>query len=303
MSGFTNPVFPFNFPDPQVLATDGNYLAISTNGNGMNVQVLTSDDMVSWAQGDDALPKVARWSSPGKVWAPEAIKWTDGTWRLYYTTRGPDPEVQAVSVAVADKPEGPYLDASSGPLLYEPKEGGSIDASPFIDSTGRAWLYWKNDGNAVGVKTWIRVQELSKDGKSLVGTPINLFSNDQPWEDMLVEGPALVELEGVFHMFYSGNGFWTDKYAVGHAVADRPTGPFTKDPEPVLVSNDVAIGPGHNQLIKVGQQWWTVYHAWLPGHLGDDASGRQMFLSRVWFDGRKVKVEPALAHHPEKPKA
>ncbi|MCT1458014.1 glycoside hydrolase family 43 protein [Aestuariimicrobium sp. p3-SID1156] len=302
MNGFTNPVYPFDFPDPQVLVNGkGKFIAIATNGNGMNVQVLRSDDMVTWEQGSDALPKVGAWSSPGKVWAPEAIKWTDGTYRLYYTTRGPDPEVQAIGVAVSDRPEGPYVDEQKGPLVYEPKEGGSIDASPFIDSKGRAWLYWKNDGNAIGVTSWIRVQQLSEDGKSLVGKPTNLIKNDLPWEDMLVEGPAIVEVDGVFHLFYSGNGFWTDKYAVGHAVGDSPTGPFTKDAEPVLVTNDVAAGPGHNQLIKVGEQWWTVYHAWLPGGIGDSMTGRQMFLSRVEFNGRTVTIEPPLAANPHKP--
>ena len=37
----TNPVYPFDFPDPQVLVDgDAGYLAIATNGNGMNVQTI-----------------------------------------------------------------------------------------------------------------------------------------------------------------------------------------------------------------------------------------------------------------------
>ena len=301
--GFTNPVYPHDFPDPQILrdGKDG-FIAIATNGNGMNVQVLTSDDMVDWSQGSDALPSVAPWSSPGKVWAPEAIKWTDGTYRLYYTTRAPDPEWQCISVATSKTAAGPYVDESDKPLMCELDEGGSIDASPFIDSDGKAWLYWKNDGNAKGVDTFIRVAPLSADGLSVTGTTENLFKQDLGWEGHLVEGPAVVEVDGVFHMLYSANDYGSDKYAVGHAVADSPTGPWKKDPDPVLATNDVAAGPGHCQLIKVGDQWWMVYHAWIPGEVGDSVSGRQMFLSRVWFDGRTVKVEEPLAQHPQKPK-
>ncbi|MGD8213991.1 glycoside hydrolase family 43 protein [Aestuariimicrobium sp. Y1814] len=300
--GFTNPVYPYNFPDPQVIADgEGGYLAIATNGNGMNVQVLTSPDMVSWTQGSDALPALPGWSSSGKVWAPEIIEWTDGSYRLYYTTRAPDPAWQCLSVAVSDTAAGPYVDESSEPLMCEIDEGGSIDATPFIDSSGKAWLYWKNDGNAIGVDTFIKVAALSADGMSVTGETTNLFQQDLPWEGNLVEGPALVEIDGLFHMFYSANDYGSDRYAVGHAVAESPTGPFTKHPDPVLVTNEVAAGPGHNQMIKVGEQWWMVYHAWLPGEVGNEAFGRQMWLSKVDFDGRTVTVQPPTLDQPTKP--
>ncbi|MGA4506749.1 glycoside hydrolase family 43 protein [Propionibacteriaceae bacterium G1746] len=302
MTGFTNPVYPLDFPDPQIIANpDGGYLAIATNGNAMNVQVLTSPDMVTWTQGTDALPSVAPWSSSGKVWAPEIIRWSDGSYRLYYTTKAPDPNWQCLSVATSKTVAGPYVDESTKPLMCEIDEGGSIDASPFIDSSGKAWLYWKNDGNAKGVDTWIKVAPLAADGMTVTGTPKNLFKQDLPWEGELVEGPALVEIDGVVHMFYSANNYGSDRYAVGHAVADSPLGPFTKDPEPVLATNDVAAGPGHNQLIKVGDQWWMVYHAWKPGAVGDSLEGRKMWLSTVEFNGRAVTVQPPTTDQPTKP--
>ena len=300
-AGFTNPVFAANFPDPQIIATGSGYLAIATNGNGMNVQVLTSPDMVTWKQGADALPKIASWSTTGKVWAPEIHKWTDGTWRLYYTTMAPDPQWQCISVATADKPEGPYTDSSTEPLVCETAEGGSIDQSPFVDSSGKAWLYWKNDGNAIGVDTYIKVAPLSADGRSVTGKVTNLFKQDLPWEGHLVEGPAVVEIDGVYHMFYSANDYGSADYAVGHATASSPTGPFTKDPDPVLKSNDVAAGPGHCQLLEVHGTWWMVYHAWAPDAVGDELTGRQMWLSTVSFDGSKVTVQPPTVNQPAKP--
>ncbi|MGJ6981674.1 glycoside hydrolase family 43 protein [Aestuariimicrobium soli] len=308
--GFTNPVYAFNFPDPQVLRDGDHWVAIATNGAGSNVQTLTSDDLVTWEQADDALPRVAEWSTPGKVWAPEIIAWPEalgGGYRMYYTTRAPvspsssTEPVQCVSVASSDTLAGPYTDTSSAPIVCETDEGGSIDASPFVDDDGTAWLYWKNDGNAIDADTWMKVQRLSDDGRSLVGEPTKLFKQDQAWEGPLVEGPAVVKVDGVYHLFYSGNGFWTDQYGVGHAVADAPTGPFTKDPAPLLTSNDVAAGPGHNQLFKVGDQWWTAYHAWPPGAVGDAAQGRQLWLGRVTFDGRKAAIEPPTATMPVVP--
>lgn len=301
--GFTNPVYATNFPDPHILADgEGGYVAFATNGNAMNVQTATSEDLVTWRQGSDALPQLPRWSTPGKVWAPETIAWSDGTYRMYYTTALSGEDRQCISVASAPTAAGPYVDESEEPLLCEIDEGGSIDTSPFVASDGTAYLYWKNDGNHIGVDTFIRVARLSEDGLAIEGEHTDVLQQDLPWEDMLVEGPSLWEHDGRFHMFYSGNGFWTDRYAVGHAVADSPTGPFTKDEEPVLTTNDVAAGPGHNSLIQVGDQVWMVYHAWVPGAVGDELEGRQMWLSRVTFTGDgSVEVEPPTVHHPTLP--
>jgi beta-xylosidase len=304
-AGFTNPVQPTNFPDPHVVSDgSGGYIAFATNGNAMNVQTALSDDLVTWRQGSDALPQLPSWSTPGKVWAPEAIEWQDGTYRLYYTTALTGENRQCLSVAVAEEAVGPYEDSSTEPLVCEIDEGGSIDATPFVDTDGTAWLYWKNDGNHIGIESTIRVAPLSADGLAVEAEPTVVLEQDQPWEGMLVEGPSLWEHEGTYHLFYSGNGYWTDQYAVGHAVGPGPTGPFTKTPEPVLTTNEVAAGPGHNSLIEVEDRVWMVYHAWVPGAVGDESQGRQMWLSQVAFeeDGA-VEVEPPTVDHREAPES
>lgn len=301
--GFTNPVHDNNFPDPQILPDpDGGYVAIATNGNTMNIQVLTSDDLVHWQQGSDAMPELAEWTGPGKVWAPEAIRLADDRWAVYYTTRAPDPEIQCIGVAFADHPAGPYVDGSDGPLICEQDQGGSIDASPFLDSAGKLHLYWKNDGNAVGVDTWISVQELSADGASLQGEPTQLIKQDLPWEGHLVEGPYVIERDRTFHLFYSANDYGSADYAVGHATAESPTGPFTKSGDPVLVSNEVAAGPGHCALIEVDDTVWMAYHAWAPEAIGEEVPGRTLWLSEVTFaaDGT-VEVTPPTVDHPGTP--
>lgn len=290
-SAATNPVWPSNFPDPQVIPDGDGFVAIATNGNGMNVQTLRSDDALTWTQGADALPELPGWTTKGKVWAPEAARFGD-RWVMYYTTMAPDPAIQCIGVAVADAPGGPYRDTRPGPLVCEQDAGGSIDASPFTASDGRSYLYWKNDGNAVGQDTWLSVQALSKDGMRLEGRPQRLLRQDQPWEGQLIEAPFVWEHEKVFHLFYSANDYGSDQYAVGHATATSPTGPFTKDPEPVLASTDVAAGPGHCALFERDGKVWMAYHAWAPDAIGSDVPGRTMWLSRVTFDGRAASVDP-----------
>lgn len=301
--GFTNPVYDANFPDPMIIAgLDGDFWAVSTNGNGSNVQTLHSTDLVSWEQGEDALPHVADWSSPGKVWAPEAVRHADGVYLVYYTTRGPDPSLQSIGVARASRPEGPYVDESTEPLVFEDDQGGSIDAHAFTDPDGTHYLFWKNDGNAVGVDTWISAQPLDAAGTALTGKPTKIIKQDLPWEGSLVEGPFVWAHENRFHLFYSANDFGSADYAVGHAVADAVLGPYVKDADPVLVTNDVAAGPGHCALFAHADRVWMVYHAWSPDGIGDEVPGRQMWLSEVSFgaDGA-VEVVPPTVDYPTRP--
>lgn len=302
-ASFENPIYDNNFPDPMIYpGAAGNYWAVATNGNGSNVQTLKSTDLTSWEQGPDALPMLPTWTAAGKVWAPEVAVHSKTSYVLYYTSIAPDPAIQCIGVAVGSRPEGPYRDKSSAPLVCEKEQGGSIDAHAFRASDGRRYLFWKNDGNAIGVNTYISGQELDSTGTRLKGKPRRLFKENLGWEGSLVEAPFVWEHGGRFHLFYSGNAFDSDRYAVGHAVADSPLGPYTKDREPVLVSNAVAAGPGHCALFSRGGKVWMVYHAWPPDSVGSRVPGRTLWLSEVTFgaDG-SVKVVPPTEDYPGKP--
>ena len=103
-------------------------------------------------------------------------------------------------------------------------------------------------------------------------------------------------------MFYSANSYASEAYAVGHAVADHPLGPFTKSGDPVLSTNDVAAGPGHGPLFAHGGRVWMVYHAWTPGEVGPEFPGRAMWLSEVTFaDDGTVSVVPPTVNYPTTP--
>ena len=301
-AGFANPVYDNDFPDPTVVSAGGTYWAMATNGNGQNVQTLQSEDLTRWEQGADALPTVAKWSTEGKVWAPEVAALGPKSYALYYTTMAPDPKIQCISVATGAKPEGPYVDRSSKPLVCEEDQGGSIDADAFTAADGKRYLYWKNDGNAIGVNTYLSVQQLDSAGTRLVGKPRRLFKEGLPWEGRLVEAPMMWENAGKYHMFYSANAYDSDSYAVGHAVANSPLGPFTKTPEPVLATNDVAAGPGHCTLVEKDGKVWMIYHAWPPDAVGSAVPGRTMWVSEVTFaaDG-SVSVVPPTSAYPKRP--
>ncbi|WP_107076572.1 glycoside hydrolase family 43 protein [Micromonospora sp. MH33] len=297
---FTNPVVRSDAPDPQAIRVGETWYLFHTNSGGRNVPVLTSPDLVDWTPAGDALPDLPDWADAGKTWAPEAIQLAPERFVLYYTVADRASGRQCVGRAVAAGPLGPYRDDAAGPLVCQAELGGSIDASPYRDADGSLWLLWKNDGNAVGVDTWLWSQRLSPDGLRLVGTPTKLLKQTEPWEGTLVEGPFFHRHDGRLLLFFAANAYDQASYAEGYAVCESPTGPCVKAAEnPILRSNAVASGPGHASMIEKDGRTWLLYHAWPPGQEGSTDPGRQVWLDEVvWTDGRPVVKGPTAEPQP-----
>lgn len=301
---YQNPVHDANFPDPFVLRAGETYHAYSTNEAQTNVPTLSSDDLVEWREGEDAMPDLARWVRPGKTWAPEVLRRQEDGYVLYYTATDTESGLQCIGRATSDAPAGPFEDGSGGPLVCQEDEGGSIDASPFRDENGDLYLYWKNDGNAVGRDTYIYAQRLSEDGLDLVGEPERLLKQTEPWEGDLVEAPFVWERDGRLYLFYSANAFYDASYAVGYATCEGPLGSCEKAPEnPILETSEGAAGPGHNSIVEDDEgNTWMAYHAWPPDAIGSVIPGRTFWLDElVWRDGRPVVEGPTEEEQPAPP--
>ncbi|MFI5889879.1 glycoside hydrolase family 43 protein [Actinoplanes sp. NPDC051513] len=298
---FTNPVHSQTFPDPGVLHEDGTFFAYGTNNASANVPLLTSTDLVHWTPAGDVLPSVGSWATTGNTWAPEAVRTDAGKYVLYYTARWNRADRQCIGAAVADNPRGPFTDPSPSPLVCQDDEGGSIDASPFRDDDGTLYLYWKNDGNHIGVPSHLYAQRLAPDGLSLTGSPTRLLTNDKPWQGAVVEAPEMLRHDGRLYLFYSGGAFDSDRYAVGYATCDGPIGPCHDAPEnPILRSSPAAAGPGHCYPVTLADgSTWLLYHAWPPDGIGSVSPGRQLWLDRVdWAGGRPVVHGPTADPQP-----
>jgi beta-xylosidase len=300
---FENPVYDANFPDPFVLEADETYYAYSTNDPPTNVPTLRSDDLVDWEEGEDAMPKLAAWARPGKTWAPEVLRPEDesDSYVLYYTATDADSGRQCLGRATSDAPEGPFVDRSEEPFVCQRTEGGSIDASPFRDENGELYLYWKNDGNAVGRDSYLYAQSLSPDGSSLEGEPERLFKQGADWEGELVEAPFMWERDGRHYLFYSANAYYDASYAVGYATCEAPLGPCEKAPEnPILETSEGAAGPGHNSIVEDDEgDTWMAYHAWPPDAIGSVIPGRTFWMDELlWRDGKPVVEGPTEEAQP-----
>jgi beta-xylosidase len=253
---------------------------------------------VHWDMGRDVMPALAKWvnlSGPD-VWAPEVLQVED-QYLLYYTARNRSTGRQCIGVAVSDAPDGQFRDTNEEPFVCQTREGGTIDASPFRDEDGTLYLYYKNDGNCCSMATYLYGQELTPDGLSLVGEPVRLVRNDDLWEGPVVEAPTMWQHEDAYYLFFSGNVYATEKYAVGYAICETPLGPCEDaEDNPILVSDleslPLVVGPGHQTIVQdEAGETWLFYHIWQVTSGGQLTDNREVWLDRlVWTeDGPRVE--------------
>ena len=106
-------------------------------------QVFSTEDMVNWTYlGTPISTETFKWAFHGdRAWAAQAIE-RNGKWYWYVCLNDAN-KGDVLAVAVADDPQGPYVDAIGAPLA---KGFSFIDPTVFIDDDGRAYLFWGNKG-------------------------------------------------------------------------------------------------------------------------------------------------------------
>lgn len=277
---YANPVLAQDCPDPGVLAVGDTYYAICTGGR---FRIRRSYDLVMWEDTNafvfpSGKPPYA--ANGNRNWAPEMHE-VDGKFLVYYTSVNAA-NVLCVGVARATSPMGPFTDRGS-PLVEHPQ--GVIDAT-YVRAGGKHYLAYKVDGNSVGQPTPIYLRELAPDGMSFAAgsAQVELIRNNTAtWEGGVVEAPWIVEHDGMFYLFYSGN-VYDARYRTGVARAANVAGPYTKYGSNPILRNDAAwVGPGHGSVVAVGAKHYFVYHAWENDGAGGNATagGRQILVDEI----------------------
>jgi hypothetical protein len=279
---YTNPVVPFDCPDPGV-ATVGDpptYYAVCTGGS---FPIRRSYDLVLWEDTGAAILPAGKppWAANGgRNWAPE-LHAVGGRYVAYYTSVN-GANVLSIGAAVADAPTGPFTDRG-GPLVEHPQ--GVIDATFVRDRDGAPYLVYKIDGNSVGQPTPMYIRRLADDGLSFApgSSQVEILRNaPATWEGGVVEAPWIVERDGTYYLFYSGN-VYDHRYRTGVARATSITGPYTKLGAPILGNDADWVGPGHGSVDPVGDRLYFTYHAWHENGAGvhDGARGRVILVDEI----------------------
>lgn len=290
---YQNPVWNEYFADPFVLQWNGTYYAYGTPLPGDDEQdvktfsVLSSQDLARWEPCGRAL----EWPShidPAvsytAFWAPEVVQ-RDGKFYMYYSAAsGAGDDTHRLRVAVADHPVGPFRD--SGRILL-PDEDFTIDAHPFRDPKDGQWyLFFAKDFFDERVGTGTAVVRLADDMISVEGPVTTVLRASADWQIFArnrsiygkvwdawhtVEGPFVVEHNGLYYCFYSGGAWHTSEYGVSYGIADNVLGPYRDEwsrngPSVLRGIPGKVLGPGHNSVIRGpdGQTDFLVYHAWDP---------------------------------------
>jgi beta-xylosidase len=271
-----------------------------------------STNLVDWAplrDGNrlhDAMPTLPPWARSGFTWAPEVLP-VDGGFILYFTAKHRRSGKQCIGAARSSDPRGPFVSEAAEPLVCQPELGGTIDASPFRDADGRLYLYYKNDGNAIGRPTEIFGQRLAPDGLSVVGEPVALLRNDTEWEAHVIEAPTMARHGTGYTMFFSANHYgWEEHqrlspYAIGYATCQGPMGPCTDAAtNPILYSYNTReagclSGPGHPAVFEARGRQFIAFHAWAATRgCRRDLPQRYLYVAPLGWRGDAPQIAPSL---------
>ena len=281
--------------DPVLYRIGGRYFLLTSGlpGTGglpgadaVNVPEASAFDTGAWGPVTDALPELPPWAEPGFTWAPDLHQF-GSAFVLYYTAmlRGSVPPTECIGDATGSSPAGPFR-AVDRPFICQVALGGSIDPRVFTDADGSTWMLWKSDQNIGGATTPTRMwsARLSADGRSLVGPAHQLMGPDEAWQSTVVEAPDMVEVDGAYWLFYSGNWFNQPAYAIGVARCAGPAGPCADtSPFPFLASNQQGEGPGEASVFSDPAGIWMLYS---PRHSSvplPDIPPRPVVITRLGF--------------------
>ena len=193
---YVNPVIKtLGLADPSVIYYKGKYYLYPT-GDSRSYDVYISRNLVDWEKG----PKVFK-SDEGKVWAPDVFHDPyDDQFYLYYSAN------YKVGVAVADEPEGDFVDQG---ILFE----NAIDAHMFLDDDGRYYLYYVD----VSLPFTIYVQPMATPLLKK-GDPVFLIEPTKSWENKVTEGPWIIKQDDAYYLLYSGNAASSVEYRLINSV-------------------------------------------------------------------------------------
>ena len=265
------------FPSHDILATPGKgrvgWFCME------DYHVFSSSNLTDWTDhGIVVTQNKIPWVKPDSysMWAPDCI-YRNGKYYFYFPTAPKDSTYGrgfAIGVAIADKPEGPYV-----PQPTPIKNVHGIDPNVFIDKDGQAYLYWAG-GNIYAAKLKENMLELASD-------PVIL--KDLPTKG-LKEGPYLFERNGIYYLTYPHVADKTEQ--LEYAIGDNPLGPFKVTG--VIMDESPECWTNHHSIIQFKDQWYLFYHH-------DDLSpnfdkARSVRIDSLFFnaDGTIQKVIPTL---------
>lgn len=256
--------------DPDIIQSGDEFYLFST---GFGIQVRRSSDLLDWELLDPVFESEPSWiTTTGQeniLWAPEVI-YFGGKYHLYYAASAFGVNRSCIGHATATKLEEhtQWVDQGSPIICSNVGETtdnyNAIDPSPIVDPNGKLWLafgsFWS------GIKLIRLDADGKRDGPDLFSLAIR--------HNGAVEAPHLIYKDGYFYLFESVDSCCqgvnsTYKIMVGRSSSI--TGPYLDRKGLELLAGGGTLvlqggerfrGPGHNAILRVGDDYYNVYHAY-----------------------------------------
>lgn len=215
--------------------------------------------------------------------APDVQKGPDGRYYLYYVLS----MLTITSVAVSDRPEGPfefygYVKHPDGTPYGEKKgEVYNFDPGVFMDEDGRIYLYSGFSPDKGFLRKIMSMRKLNLDGafgmeleadmltlksEPVMVAPGPLLAKGTPYEGHgFYEASSMRKINGNYYFVYSS----VLSHELCYAVGNSPLGPFEYGG--ILISiGDLGyqgnthaqnyLGNTHGGMVQINGQWYIFYH-------------------------------------------
>ena len=223
--------------DPSVIRTPDGVFYIY----GSHMCAARSEDLINWkmisrnAQEGCTLvenvqtqmKEALSWAKTNTFWAPDVQQLPDGRYAMYYCTCEGSSPLSALGLAIADGPEGPFVD--QGVFLKSGMPGYNatyypnvVDPCAFFDRDGRMWMVYGSYSGGIFILEMDPATGFPLEGQNY-GTKL-LGKNHAR-----IEGPYILyspETE-YYYLFLSFGGLDSDGgYNIRVCRSRRPDGPY-----------------------------------------------------------------------------
>ena len=219
--------------------------------------VFSSENLTDWTDhGVIVTQNKVPWVRPDSysMWAPDCVE-RNGKYYFYFPSAPKDGRGFGVGVAVADRPEGPFV------CEPEPIKGiNGIDPCVLQASDGNAYIFW-GAGRCAKLKP--NMKELADDtpkekvkwgNREFEMLGVNCLK-DLP--NRQAEGPFAFEANGWYYLTYPYVRENTE--VLGYAMSKNPMGPYEYKG---LIMSEQHNGcwTNHHSIVNYKGQWYLFYH-------------------------------------------
>lgn len=296
---------------------DGRYYCFMT---GMNVGVMSSDDLKTWKREPNALPETPQWAKDtvpgynGHTWAPD-ISYHNGLWHLYYSCSTFGKNGSAIGLAV-----NKTLDPKSSDFKWEDKgmviashrrvdNWNAIDPNLIVTKKGQPYLTYGSFWDGIQL-----VKLSKKDFKTPVTKPVTIarrlgrrvsleeVNNPEYFEveggntieagENAIEAPFIFYHNGYYYLFVSFDYCCRGQnstYKTVYGRSKKVEGPYVdKAGKPMEYGggtllygpDETYFGVGHCAAYEFDNQCYFISHAYVK----DKNGAAKIFIRPINFD-------------------